>query len=46
MQREDYSDIEKKVVNYNRIMQDLDKTEMFKAIRAKRQQEFMRQHKK
>lgn len=46
VQREDYSDIEKKVVNYNRIMQDLDKAEMFKAIKAKREQEFMRQHKK
>ena len=38
VQREDYSDIEKKVINYTKIMQDLDKAELFKAIRQMRQQ--------
>ena len=33
IQREDYSDIEKKVTKYERLMTDLDKEEMFKAIR-------------
>jgi glycosyl transferase family 25 len=33
VQREDYSDIEKKVVNYQRMMQDLGKAELFKAIK-------------
>lgn len=37
VQREDYSDIEKKVINYTKIMQDLDKAELFKAIREMRQ---------
>lgn len=32
IQREDYSDIEKKVTNYEHLMKDLDKEEMFKAI--------------
>ncbi len=32
VQREDYSDIEKKVTNYQEIMVDLDKKEMFKKI--------------
>jgi glycosyl transferase family 25 len=35
VQREDYSDIEKKVTNYAKLMQDLDKTELIKAIKAK-----------
>lgn len=46
VQREDYSDIEKKVTNYTKIMQDLDKKEMFKAIkemRHKQQQEQIKQ---
>jgi hypothetical protein len=37
VQREDYSDIEKRVTNYEKHMQDLDKAEMFKAIREQRQ---------
>jgi glycosyl transferase family 25 len=32
VQREDYSDIEKKRINYQKIMTDLDKKEMFDAI--------------
>jgi hypothetical protein len=32
VQREDYSDIEKKRINYQKIMTDLDKKEMFEAI--------------
>uniref|UniRef100_A0A6C0KQS7 Glycosyl transferase family 25 domain-containing protein n=1 Tax=viral metagenome TaxID=1070528 RepID=A0A6C0KQS7_9ZZZZ len=36
VQREDYSDIEKKVTNYKKIMMDLDKAELFKAIREMR----------
>lgn len=36
VQREDYSDIEKKVTNYSNLMQDLDKSELFKAIREMR----------
>ena len=32
VQREDYSDIEKKVINYQAIMVDLDKKAMFKQI--------------
>jgi glycosyl transferase family 25 len=33
VQRNDYSDIEKRITNYEGIMKDLDKTEMFNAIR-------------
>ena len=33
VQRNDYSDIEKRITNYESIMKDLDKIEMFKAIR-------------
>jgi len=33
VQRNDYSDIEKRITNYQSIMTDLDKIEMFKAIR-------------
>jgi hypothetical protein len=33
VQRTDYSDIEKRITNYEGIMKDLDKTEMFNAIR-------------
>ena len=36
VQREDYSDIEKKVTNYKDLMTDLDKAEIFKAIREMR----------
>jgi glycosyl transferase family 25 len=42
VQREDYSDIEKKRINYQKIMMDLDKKEMFDALavaRAKAQQQ-------
>ena len=37
VQREDYSDIEKKVTNYEKIMVDLDKAEMFAAIKKMRE---------
>jgi glycosyl transferase family 25 len=33
VQREDYSDIEKKVINYQEIMTDLDKTELFEKVK-------------
>jgi len=36
VQKEDYSDIEKRVTNYESIMQDLDKKEMFEAIKNMR----------
>lgn len=36
VQREDYSDIEQKVINYQSLMQDLDKAELFKAIKRMR----------
>jgi glycosyl transferase family 25 len=36
VQREDYSDIEKRVTNYQKLMTDLDKEELFKAIREMR----------
>ena len=42
VQREDYSDIEKKRTNYQKIMMDLDKKEMFDALavaRAKAKQQ-------
>ena len=42
VQREDYSDIEKKRINYQKIMMDLDKKEMFNALaiaRAKANQQ-------
>ena len=42
VQREDYSDIEKKRINYQKIMMDLDKKEMFDALavaRARAQQQ-------
>jgi glycosyl transferase family 25 len=35
IQREDYSDIEHRVTNYQELMQDLDKERFFKRIRAK-----------
>jgi glycosyl transferase family 25 len=34
VQREDYSDIEKKVINYQKVMTDLDKKEIIKRIKA------------
>lgn len=39
IQRLDYSDIEKRVTNYEGLMTDLDKSEMFKAIREMRQKQ-------
>jgi len=36
VQREDYSDIEKRVTNYQELMQDLDKAKLFKAIKEMR----------
>jgi glycosyl transferase family 25 len=36
VQREDYSDIEHRVINYQGLMQDLDKAELFKAIKEMR----------
>jgi glycosyl transferase family 25 len=36
IQREDYSDIEKRVTNYENMMKDLDKEKMFRAIREMR----------
>jgi len=41
IQRTDYSDIEKKVVNYEKIMVDLDKAEMFAAIKDMREKMFL-----
>ena len=38
VQREDYSDIEKKRINYQKIMTDLDKKDLFDAIAKARQQ--------
>jgi len=37
VQREDYSDIEKKVTNYQKMMQDLDKAELFESIKKMRE---------
>jgi glycosyl transferase family 25 len=39
VQKSDYSDIEKKQIDYSKLMLDLDKTELFKAIAKRRQQE-------
>lgn len=39
IQREDYSDIEKRVTNYRNCMQDLDKEELFKAAREFKKQQ-------
>jgi hypothetical protein len=46
VQREDYSDIEKRVTNYGKIMCDLDKAEMFKAIREMRHKQHQEQIKR
>ena len=43
VQREDYSDIEKKVTNYEKIMVDLDKAEMFAAIKKMRESQKQQQ---
>ena len=39
VQREDYSDIEKKVINYQEAMTDLDKKELFERIRLYKEQQ-------
>jgi glycosyl transferase family 25 len=39
VQREDYSDIEKKVINYQEAMTDLDKKELFEKIKDYREQQ-------
>jgi glycosyl transferase family 25 len=39
VQREDYSDIEKKVINYQESMTDLDKKELFEKIRVYKEQQ-------
>ena len=39
VQREDYSDIEKKVINYQDAMTDLDKKELFEKIRLHKEQQ-------
>ena len=41
VQREDYSDIEKKVTNYSKIMMDIDKAAMFKAIKEMKNKELL-----
>ena len=41
IQREDYSDIEKRVVNYQKLMQDLDKAELFRAIKEMRKKKIL-----
>ena len=47
IQREDYSDIEKKVTKYENLMKDLDKEEMFKAIQEmRRKQKIIQQNHK
>jgi glycosyl transferase family 25 len=43
VQREDYSDIEKRVTNYTQYMQDLDKEELFKAAREFKKQQKIKQ---
>jgi glycosyl transferase family 25 len=42
VQREDYSDIEKRITNYESYMQDLDKEELFKAAREYRKQQHIK----
>ena len=39
VQREDYSDIEKRVINYKRAMTDLDKEELLNRIKIHKDQE-------
>jgi glycosyl transferase family 25 len=43
VQREDYSDIEKRLTNYTKPMCDLDKTEMLNSIREMRHQKYQEQ---
>lgn len=43
VQREDYSDIEKKVINYQGIMTDLDKKELFERIRVYKEKQQRKQ---
>jgi hypothetical protein len=38
VQREDYSDIEKKVIDYRDLMTDLDKKELFENVKAYKEQ--------
>jgi len=45
VQREDYSDIEQKVTNYTKMMQDLDKTELFKALKEMRERGIIKKKK-
>lgn len=42
VQREDYSDIEKRVTNYQELMQDLDKAKLFKAIKEMRDKKIIK----
>ena len=42
VQREDYSDIEKRVTNYQELMQDLDKAKLFKAIKEMREKKVIK----
>lgn len=42
VQREDYSDIEDKVTNYQNMMRDLDKEELFKALKEMREKGFVK----
>lgn len=41
IQKQDYSDIEQKVTNYEKLMQDIDKTEMLAAIKEKQMREML-----
>lgn len=43
VQREDYSDIEKKVINYQEAMTDLDKKELFEKIKVYKEQQQRKQ---
>jgi glycosyl transferase family 25 len=43
VQREDYSDIEKKVINYQKVMTDLDKTEIIKKMKIHQEQKLEQQ---
>lgn len=43
VQREDYSDIEKKVINYQEVMIDLDKTELLERVRIYKKQQLEQQ---
>ena len=43
VQREDYSDIEKKVINYQSIMTDLDKKELFEKVRLYKEEQQRKQ---